>query len=470
MNFDDFNFDPETLELTRSGEPVHLAMQPARLLRLLLQRRGQLVGRNDIRRALWPDKIVDFEQSINATVRQLRRALGDDADTPRYVETLPRRGYRFVLSSGERRRGRRIAIAAAGLAFASVGVALLTLLGSDAGEPGRDIAGDAFEHYQKGVYLTGQGDRDARARGIEFLERSVAADPLYADAWAALAGAWMDFPDLPADTIPPSRRAAERALELEPEHPVALRQLANAYFLYDWDWPAARALYERALAIAPDDADVHQAFASFLYVIGEPERAERHLDRVEALDPVSSLLYGDRSWYLMVQGRFDEALEDCGKLAEIAPEDPMTTGCPLRIYVESRDFDAAATVARKVLAANGAPDDWFERLDGETGIDAIRAFDELRHDAMGCGVLTGHRVALTCALVNADLGRIDAALMHLQQAIEQRDLMLPFIALYPEFRTMHDSPEFQALVARVGLPGGSTSHARKPVTAAPSTT
>jgi len=87
-----------------------LQEQPFRLLVSLLERPGELVTRRDLRRRLWPDgTFVDFEHSLNAAIRRLRLALGDDADVPQFVETLHRRGYRFVAPVGgrliERERG-----------------------------------------------------------------------------------------------------------------------------------------------------------------------------------------------------------------------------------------------------------------------------------------------------------------------------------------------------------------------------
>jgi len=84
-------------ELYKGGVRIVLQGQSFRLLEGLLERPGQVLGRDELRARLWPsDTYVDFEHSINAAVRRLRRALGDSADAPRYIETLPRRGYRFV--------------------------------------------------------------------------------------------------------------------------------------------------------------------------------------------------------------------------------------------------------------------------------------------------------------------------------------------------------------------------------------
>lgn len=97
IRFGPFCLDSISGELRKGGIPVRLQPQPSRVLRLLIERAGQVVGREEIRRELWNgETFVDFDRSINFCVNQIRVALSDDAEKPRYVETLPRRGYRFI--------------------------------------------------------------------------------------------------------------------------------------------------------------------------------------------------------------------------------------------------------------------------------------------------------------------------------------------------------------------------------------
>jgi DNA-binding winged helix-turn-helix (wHTH) protein len=86
-----------TRELIKGNTRVRLQEQPFQIMRLLLARPGALVSRDEMRNRLWPDgTYVDFEHSLNAAVKRLRAALGDDARAPQYIETLPRRGYRWI--------------------------------------------------------------------------------------------------------------------------------------------------------------------------------------------------------------------------------------------------------------------------------------------------------------------------------------------------------------------------------------
>src|SRR6202163_679007 len=97
ISFGPFEADLQTQELTKQGIRLRLQGQSFQILKMLLERPGALVTREELHKALWPSEtFVDFEHGVNAAVNRLRDALGDSADSPRYVETLPRRGYRFV--------------------------------------------------------------------------------------------------------------------------------------------------------------------------------------------------------------------------------------------------------------------------------------------------------------------------------------------------------------------------------------
>ncbi len=97
LRFAAFEVDLAAGELRRNGTRIRLQEQPFQILVYLLDRPGEVVTREDLRQKLWPaDTFVDFDHSLNTAVNKLREALGDSASSPRYVETLARRGYRFL--------------------------------------------------------------------------------------------------------------------------------------------------------------------------------------------------------------------------------------------------------------------------------------------------------------------------------------------------------------------------------------
>ena len=97
IRFAEFGFDFKTRELLRGGVAVKLHGQPVEILAMLLEQPRELITREELQQRLWSeDTFVDFEHSLNAAIKRLRQALGDSAERPRYVETLARRGYRFI--------------------------------------------------------------------------------------------------------------------------------------------------------------------------------------------------------------------------------------------------------------------------------------------------------------------------------------------------------------------------------------
>ncbi|HKW57725.1 MAG TPA: winged helix-turn-helix domain-containing protein [Candidatus Acidoferrum sp.] len=97
VRFDVFALDLRAAELYKSGRKIKLQVQPFHILAMLLEQPGELLTREELRRRLWPaDTFVDFDHSLNTAVKKLRQALGDDKKKPRFIETLPKRGYRFI--------------------------------------------------------------------------------------------------------------------------------------------------------------------------------------------------------------------------------------------------------------------------------------------------------------------------------------------------------------------------------------
>ena len=154
IRFGIFEVDLQAGELRGQGVKVKLQQQPFQILAMLLERPGEVVTREEIQKRLWPaDTFVDFERGLNRATNRLRESLGDDADSPRFIETLPRRGYRFIAQVDKLHESGRVAELMSrqgdtvptsrsphppgfnrarpriGLAIAIVGIALVTLGG-----------------------------------------------------------------------------------------------------------------------------------------------------------------------------------------------------------------------------------------------------------------------------------------------------------------------------------------------------
>jgi DNA-binding winged helix-turn-helix (wHTH) protein len=132
--FGDFEFDIRRRALRAGGKPVRLSGQAVDVLDLLLERPGDLITREEIERRLWPDRTVDFHHSLDVVVNRLRTVLGDKGASPRYIETVPRRGYRFIEAvterpearpADQRRRWRHVLLTYAAVAILAAILAIL---------------------------------------------------------------------------------------------------------------------------------------------------------------------------------------------------------------------------------------------------------------------------------------------------------------------------------------------------------
>src|SRR5882724_10465396 len=125
QRFGVFEVDLRAGELHKQGVRIKLQEQPFHVLKILLERPGEVVTREEFRAAIWQsDTFVDFDNGLNTSINKLREALGDSADSPRFIETLPRRGYRFIAPvTGEDRK--EAAIAAPGWKIAGLVAAVV---------------------------------------------------------------------------------------------------------------------------------------------------------------------------------------------------------------------------------------------------------------------------------------------------------------------------------------------------------
>src|ERR1700756_2413869 len=120
VRFGIFELDLDARELRKSGVRIKLQEQPFQILAMLLERPGVIVTREELQKKLWPgDTFVDFDLSLNSAVKKLRQALSDDSENPRFVETLYRRGYRFVAPVNGHSDADQISLVESGLASAA---------------------------------------------------------------------------------------------------------------------------------------------------------------------------------------------------------------------------------------------------------------------------------------------------------------------------------------------------------------
>jgi DNA-binding winged helix-turn-helix (wHTH) protein/Flp pilus assembly protein TadD len=357
LYFDDWTFRRRPPELLRHGARVRLQEQPLQVLDELLARPGEIVTREHLIARLWPKRIVEFDAALNAAVRRLRAALGDEAETPRYIETVPRKGYRFI---GTLRAPRIVELAeesdtlfsalpvtaAAELphsprakpslyrpAFVLAATMVLIALGALGIKQWRESAGaDAGavtasdEPLRRGQFFIQRRAPGDLVRAMQQFELASSLDPSSARAWAGLASVhWLEIGEgeQPREiNLPKVRAAAQKALDLDPRLAEAHLRMAMYLWAVGNNDSAARGHFEKAAALEPNDPLVLAVLAGDAADKGRWEEAIVLQRRASAADPLSPIAAGNLASYLFLAGRIEEAKREFEKVIELDPTHP----------------------------------------------------------------------------------------------------------------------------------------------------
>jgi DNA-binding winged helix-turn-helix (wHTH) protein/tetratricopeptide (TPR) repeat protein len=456
-----FDLDETTGELWRQGRRVHLAAQPFKVLALLTSRAGEIITRDELRHHLWSDgTFVEFDRSLNFCIAEVRRALGDDARSPRFVETVPKRGYRFIAHVHKGHKGyeghQGIPDLFRRLGWAAVVPLLLMQQPMRLMRHTRASADPAsLAAFQSAVDA---GPSVAgRRRAIAALRTATRIDPRFAEAHYALADTYFDLAmkrELPIDAaIVEARAEAERAVALEDV--AETRQLLGTIRLVaDWDWPGARRDLSRAIALEPAWDFGLVAYARLLSAAGDDRAAIAAIDRAETLSPNCDLILFDAGQIYARAGRYDEALAKFERAVEFGPPrntvaadwERQVRSRQFKIHLARRDWTAAHASAQAIVAASGASADAQRRFaaqDPESAIDAFLA------RSVSMTEQAGPREVVHLAGLESLRGNSATALTCLERAAAERDPSLVYALRDPEFDRLRAMPRYRALEARV---------------------
>ncbi|HXV62850.1 MAG TPA: winged helix-turn-helix domain-containing protein [Vicinamibacteria bacterium] len=464
LDDDGFRLDEGSHELCRGSRRIRLAEKPFRVLLALKKADGSVVTRDVLRKRLWSDDtFVDFDNNLNSAVTSLRRALGDSAAAPRYIETIPRVGYRLLARKRSLGSRRSLALWAVGTVLMTIAVAGVSMWSrpdapeSAALSPARPQALSLIRRgkYLHARYLTGRGNEDLLAARAAFRE-AFALDPGHAMALAEEGDVLMDmsFAGLIVfrDGVTQARAVSERALSVEPENVPALRVMAMAALFLDWDLAASRKWLDRATAGASaQDARTALAAATYFSAAGDHEAAIAEAERAVALDPAAYYVRADLAFFYLAAGLNERAAEEATRVIEVAPEFPPAHVFAVLANERLARWDEAAQSAQVLLHMGWAPGTEPERIDGAEPKDVVafwRHWDleriRTRAEAVSAGEL-----ALSLGLRHAALGNRAQALDHLELAFAHRAPLLVFLPSFPELYTLRSEPRFEKLLQRV---------------------
>lgn len=443
FSFDVFTFDARTGELKGPDGTVGLAKQPAMVLSVLLANAGTLVTRTQLQEKLWPDRVVEFDMGLNYCVREVRAALRDHAASPRFIETRPRRGYRFIgtvhpVPETDARRDagyRRFGLTAVTLVCLVAGLALAMNRATPVPNPA------AREASEMGGWLLQRGEADDIARSINFFREAISVEPEYARAWYGLGSAYLLQGREEEGTT-----ALRRSVAIDPDQWAPWIRLGLRAFYQQFDRTTGIEYIERAIEAAPKEVTVRHIHAWALAAAGDLGRAIDEMRVALSLDPVSPRVNGDVGRLFYLAGRNDAAIAHCRRTAELTPDALRPRDCIVHALVEKQALVEAAAEARHTIQILD-PD---EELPSD-GSPPVLLAHYWRWSASMISTLAigGQASHVHAAAAWARAGDADRAFEALETAYAMRCPVLAQVELDPALALIDGDPRFGRLVSRM---------------------
>jgi DNA-binding winged helix-turn-helix (wHTH) protein/Flp pilus assembly protein TadD len=437
--FGQFEADLESGELFQSGKKVHLQAKPFSLLATLLEHHGEIVTRESLSSQLWPDTFVQADQGLNAAVRKVRRVLRDDAEDPKYIETLGSRGYRFIHPvTGEKSQEP----ATSDWNHVEASTSSTTTASRNEETP---------EDYLCGRYFLELQTKDSLKKALEYFRASTVRDPQFALGHCGLADAHlsegMSELLLPRKAWELAREAAIRALELDPNLADAYLPLAMTQLCMEHDWAAAKASLDRAISINPDMCYVYFWYSFFLGVQGENSASLEMAERAKRLNPLSLPMNTALSFAAFFAGDFERAVSMANHILELDDRFPFAHEA-LGLVSEAkgnweeavRHYEAAADLSGRWPTILG----YLGYAHASTG-NATAARSLLRELEQN----SSYKPSFELAAIHLGLGDAETCLRNLDKAYEERSPRVLLLKEDRRFRSLESNPAFTQLISEI---------------------
>jgi TolB-like protein/Flp pilus assembly protein TadD len=316
---------------------------------------------------------------------------------------------------------------------------------------------EAYQLYLKGRFHFAKRNRSDVERSVEYFKQAIAFDPNFALAYAALADSYNGmtaYPYMsPKQAVPLAKTAAKRAMEIDPNLAEAHTALANALACFDWNWVEAEREFKRALEINPNDAGTHWRYGMFyLMPLGRLEEAISEGKRSLELEPLDLNHGANLSGLYFYAGRYDEALEQARQVYALDANFIVGRWALSQAYIQTGRHAEAIELNEQALKTDPT-NPVFLRFAGlayaKAGRrqDAERVIDRFRDLAKTQYVMSYH-----VALIYSLLGDKDKAYAELENALSERDYLLPRLKVEPFLEPLRDDPRFKSFLKRMNLP------------------
>jgi len=279
---------------------------------------------------------------------------------------------------------------------------------------------EAYRAFLEGRLFLGRHTPGDTRLALERFEAALDADPAYAPAWAGIADCHDSLGTLgedPQTHFEAARRAAARALALDPDLPEALCVLAKVAWQYEWDWAKAERLFEQALQSYPNRADLHIAYSDFCCYMRYGDRAIEHAEKAMAVDPVSPWVSSLMAQACYMHDRNEEAIEHARRTLELAPGFPFAHFFHGMALMRRGEADAAIEEIERAAASGRG--DFFAVLGNWYALTGRRAEAEQILAAMQAAETPAPPIAFVG--LHLGLGNLDEAREAFRRSIDAHD-------------------------------------------------
>jgi DNA-binding winged helix-turn-helix (wHTH) protein/Tfp pilus assembly protein PilF len=493
VRFGMFEADLRAGELRKKGLRVKIQDLPFRTLVLLLSRPNQVVTREEFRQALWPqDVFVDFDRGISSAIKRLRDALGDSADNPIFIETIDRRGYRWIAPMhlpetvpGRREEQKETVLPETPLSpsvfpwrrliFALPALALLFAVwtfrpsyrNAKAGAKSSAAASgsslhhaanrEAEDYYLKGRFYWNKRTPESLNQAVDSFTQAIVHDPNYSDAYVGLADCYnllREYTLMPAgEAYPRALAAAKKAVELDDRSSAAHTSLAFVSYFGMWDAGTADEEFRRAINLDPNNANAHHWYATYLQSVRRFDESLSEIDRAQALDPNSPSILADKGRLLWIAGHHEEALRLLRQLEQADP-DSLSPHRYLRFaYLEMGDYAGYLSELKKeaLLLHDATLSAIAEAAEEGFAAHGVRGMLEGQLDRQKKAYSQGKLSPFYLAETYSRLGKTEEALKYLEACYDRHADETVNVPADPAFDNLHPVPAFQQFLAKAGL-------------------
>jgi DNA-binding winged helix-turn-helix (wHTH) protein/Tfp pilus assembly protein PilF len=492
VRFGVFEADLRSGELRKCGVKVKIQELPFQALKLLVSHSNEVISRDQLREALWPDDVyVDFDRGVISAINRLRDALGDSAENPVFIETVGRRGYRWIAPTLAPATTAVVEPQLADVALSApkssqtwkwllVGTPILVLLSAGGiyrathrpGKPDalagpselnsslarRPANAEAEDFYLKGRFFWNQRTSDSLTKAVDAFTQAIVHDPTYAPAYVGLADCYnllREYSVMPAsEAYPRALAAAKKAVELDDRSSEAHASLAFASFYGMWDVATGDREFRRAIELDPKNSIAHHWYATYLHSLRRDSEAVSEIERAQALDPDSKSVLADKGWILWRAGRHDEGLALLKQMEAAEPAFVSPHRYLRYVYLENGDYpNTLAELKQEALlrhdkSALTVADAAARGFSSGGGRGMLLGELEAEKKLYDQGLFSPVALADTCSR----LGNTREALKYLEAAYAKHDEELAQLEATSSFDNLRNDPGFRQLLAKIGLP------------------